>query len=223
MQHDKYKDANEFLSAGAKSEYYNAWMNARKYTPENIINTSDQFLKLYNKAENHVYVETGISDFDDMCLGLMQGHFTLFKAQTGIGKTEFMRYLEYRILKHYPDIKIATWHMEETKLRSLLGLVSYELRDNVTRKDLIEQKAADTKVQEAIQTLTKDERLFQFFLNDEDDPLDILQHIRYLSQACDVNYVFFEPIQDIAANMGAEESKEHGMGCILFSVNTHRE
>ena len=208
VQHDKYKDANEFLSAGAKSEYYNAWMNARKYTPENIINTSDQFLKLYNKAENHVYVETGISDFDDMCLGLMQGHFTLFKAQTGIGKTEFMRYLEYRILKHYPDIKIATWHMEETKLRSLLGLVSYELRDNVTRKDLIEQKAADTKVQEAIQTLTKDERLFQFFLNDEDDPLDILQHIRYLSQACDVNYVFFEPIQDIAANMGAEESKE---------------
>jgi hypothetical protein len=143
-----------------------------------------------------------------MCLGLMQGHFTLFKAQTGIGKTEFMRYLEYRILKNYPDIKIATWHMEETKLRSLLGLVSYELNDNVTRKDLIEQKQLDEKVKDGIRELTKDERLFQFFLNDEDDPLDLLTHIRYLSQACDVNYVFFEPIQDIAANMGAEESKE---------------
>lgn len=208
VQHDKYKDANEFLQAGAKAEYYNAWMNARKYTPDNIINTSDQFLKLYSKSENHVYVETGISDFDDMCLGLMQGHFTLFKAQTGIGKTEFMRYLEYRILKHYPDIKIATWHMEETKLRSLLGLVSYELNDNVTRMDLIKEKDADSLVQEAIVSLTKDERLFQFFLNDEDDPLDILTHIRYLSQACDVNYVFFEPIQDIAASLGAEEGKE---------------
>jgi twinkle protein len=208
VQHDKYKDANEFLQAGARAEFFNAWFNAVKYTPENIYNTTDKFLNLYNGAENHVYVETGIQDFDALCMGLMQGHFTLFKAQTGIGKTEFMRYLEYHILKNYPNISIAAWHMEETKLRSLLGLVSYELKDNVTRKDLIAEKGRDADVQEAIKTLTKDERFYQFFLNDEDDPLDILQHIRYLSQACGVKYVFFEPIQDIAANMGAEESKE---------------
>ena len=143
-----------------------------------------------------------------MCLGLMQGHFTLFKAQTGIGKTEFMRYLEFKILADYPQIKIAIWHMEETKLRSILGLASYYLQENVTRKDLIEEKNMDRQVQDAITALTKDERLYQFYLNDEDDPLDILSHIRYLSQACGVNYVFFEPIQDISAGVAAEESKE---------------
>ena len=208
VQHDKYKDANEFLEAGAKSEYYNAWLHARKYTPENVLNTTDQFLKLYNASENNVYVPTGISDFDDLCLGLMQGHFTLFKAQTGIGKTEFMRYLEYHILKNYPDIPIAAWHMEETKLRSLLGLVSYDLKTNVTRKDLIEESNKNAEVEESITRLTKDEKFFQFFLNDEDDPLDILNHIRYLSQACGVRYVFFEPIQDIAANANGDEGKE---------------
>ena len=141
-------------------------------------------------------------------MGLMQGHFTLFKAQTGIGKTEFMRYLEYRLLSKYPEIRIAAWHMEETKLRSVLGLVSYKLGENVTRKDLIQEKGLDRQVQEAITELTKDERLYQFFLNDEEDPLEILNHIRYLSQACGVQYIFFEPIQDIAANMSGEESKE---------------
>jgi hypothetical protein len=141
-------------------------------------------------------------------MGLMQGHFTLFKAATGIGKTEFMRYLEYHILKNYPDISIAAWHMEETKLRSLLGLVSYELNNNFTRKDLIERADAEEQVQESIVRLTKDERFYQFFLNDEDDPIDILGHIRYLSQACNVQYIFFEPIQDIAANMHGDESKE---------------
>lgn len=208
VQHDKYKDANEFLEAGARKEFYNAWFNAKKYTPENIINTSDQFLKMYNNSESHVYVETGVQEFDDLCMGLMQGHFTLFKAQTGIGKTEFMRYLEYHILTKHPEISIAAWHMEETKLRSLLGLVSYELNQNLTRKDLIAQDAAEQRVHDAIVKLTKDERLYQFFLNDEDDPLDILGHIRYLSQACGVQYIFFEPIQDIAANMGGDESKE---------------
>ena len=208
VPHDKYKDANEFLQAGAAQEFKAAWFNAKKYTPENVINTTDQFLGLYNKADDHVYVETGLAEFDEMCLGLMQGHFTLFKAQTGIGKTEFMRYLEYRILNQYPDIKIAIWHMEETKLRSLLGLVSYHLNENLTRKDLIEDKNMDVLVQDAIKDLTKDERLYQFYLNDEDDPLDLLSQIRYLSQACGVQYVFFEPIQDISAGVAAEESKE---------------
>ena len=206
--HDKYKDANEFLQAGAIEDFRTAWYKAKKYTPENVINTTDQFLGMYNKADDHVYVETGLSEFDDMCMGLMQGHFTLFKAQTGIGKTEFMRYLEYHILTNYPDINIAIWHMEETKLRSLLGLVSYHLQENVTRKDLIEEKGLDSLVQDSITHLTKDERLYQFYLNDEDDPLDLLSQIRYLSQACDVKYVFFEPIQDISASVAAEESKE---------------
>jgi len=208
VPHDKYKDANEFLQAGAVQDFKSAWFNAKKYTPENVINTTDQFLNMYNKADDHVYVETGLAEFDEMCLGLMQGHFTLFKAQTGIGKTEFMRYLEFKILADYPQIKIAIWHMEETKLRSILGLASYYLQENVTRKDLIEEKNMDRQVQDAITALTKDERLYQFYLNDEDDPLDLLSHIRYLSQACGVNYVFFEPIQDISAGVAAEESKE---------------
>jgi replicative DNA helicase len=98
--------------------------------------------------------------------------------------------------------------MEETKLRSLLGLVSYHIQDNLTRKDLIEEKNMDGAVKKAIEELTKDERLYQFYLNDEDDPLDLLAHIRYLSQACGVQYIFFEPIQDISAGVASEESKE---------------
>lgn len=208
VQHDTIKDANEFLQAGKRTEFFQAWLHAKKYTPENVYNSTDDFLKLYENHENHVYVETGIQDFDELCLGLMQGHFTVFKAQTGIGKTEFMRYLEYHILKNYPDIPIAAWHMEETKLRSLLGLVTYEVGDNVTRTDLIDEKGLDQKVRDAIVELTKGEKFYQFYLNDEDDPLDLLGHIRYLSQACGVKYVFFEPIQDIAASLGGDESKE---------------
>ncbi len=206
--HDKYKDANDFLQAGAAKEFVNAWWGARKFTPDNVLNTTNQFLNLYNKAEEHVYVQTGIPDFDDLALGLMQGHFTVFKAKTGIGKTEFMRYLQYRILSEYPDVPIAIWHLEETKLRSLLGLCSYELQANVTRKDLIVDNGYDEIVQEAISKITKDEMLFQFYLNDEDDPLLLLDQIRYLSQACGCKYIMFEPIQDVAASKNGDESKE---------------
>ena len=46
VPHDKYKDANEFLQAGAVQEFKSAWFNAKKYTPENVTNTTDQFLNM---------------------------------------------------------------------------------------------------------------------------------------------------------------------------------
>ena len=205
VDHSKYKDANEFLKNNARQEFKSAWFNAKKYTPENILNTSDQFLKLYQDSPNHLYVPTGITELDDKILGLMQGHFTMFKAPTGIGKTELMRYLEYNILKQ--SIPIAAWHLEETKLTSLLGLVSYELNDNLTRRDLIQDKGREADVLDAIKNLTKDELFYQFYLQDGDGADELCDQIRYFSQACGVRYVFFEPIQDVISG-SSDESKE---------------
>ena len=205
VDHSKFKDANEFLKAGAAQEFKSAWWGASKYTPENILNTSDQFLKLYKDTPNHTYVSTGITDLDDKILGLMQGHFTVFKAPTGIGKTELMRYLEYTLLKR--GVPIAAWHLEETKLRSLLGLVSYELKDNLTRRDLIDDKGREAEVVEAIKTLTKDELFYQFYLQDGEGADELCDQIRYFSQACGVRFVFFEPIQDVVSG-SSEDSKE---------------
>ena len=205
VDHSKYKDANEFLKNNAGQEFKSAWFNAKKYTPENILNTSEQFLKLYQDTPNHNYVPTGITELDDKILGLMQGHFTVFKAPTGIGKTELMRFLEFKLLKQ--GVPIAAWHLEETKLRSLLGLVSYELNDNVTRRDLIESKGREADVLEAIKTLTKDELFYQFYLQDGDGADELCDQIRFFSQACGVRYVFFEPIQDVISG-SSDESKE---------------
>ena len=204
VDHGQYKDANDFLQAGKAQDFKSSWWKPIKHTPENVINTADQFLKLYEDTPEHVYVPTGIQALDDKILGLMQGHFTMFKAPTGIGKTELMRYLEYQMLQR--DIPIATWHLEETKLRSLLGLASYHMNDNVTRRDLIEEKGVDREVREAIVDLTKGENLYQFYLGDGQGADELCDQIRFFSQACDCKFVFFEPIQDVIT--GTEESKE---------------
>ena len=205
VPHDTYKDANEFLQAGKGNDFKSAWWNARKYTPENILNTTDQFLSLYNDTPEHQYVETGIVALDDKILGLMQGHFTVIKAPTGIGKTEVMRFLEYNMLQK--GIPIAAWHLEETKLRSLLGLVSYDCKENLTRRDLIDEKKAHDRVVKSIESLTKDENFYQFYLGDGQGTEELIEQIRFFREACGVRYVFFEPIQDVVAGKN-EASKE---------------
>ena len=96
----------------------------------------------------------------------MQGHFTVIKAPTGIGKTEIMRYLEYNMLQH--NIPFAAWHLEETKLRSLLGVVSYYLKDDLTRKDLIAKKDRMQDVEAAIKHIVHNTGYMQFHLDDAD-------------------------------------------------------
>jgi twinkle protein len=205
VDHSRFKDANEFLKNDADAEFKSAWWNAKKYTPENVLNTSEQFLSLYRDTPEHQYIPTGIGALDDKILGLMQGHFTVIKAPTGIGKTEVMRYLEYNMLQR--GVTIAAWHLEETKLRSLLGLVSYHTKDNLTRRDLIEEKGAENTVVDAIVDLTKDENFYQFYLSDGQGSDDLIDQIRFFSQACDCKFVFFEPIQDVVVGT-SEESKE---------------
>lgn len=203
-----HKDPNEYLEAGESSDYLYAWMNAKKYTPPNVLNTPDQFLSLYRDAPDHQYVPTGIESLDEKILGLMQGHFTVIKAPTGIGKSSFMRHLEFEMLKQ--NVPIAVWHLEETKVRSLLGLVSYQLKDNLTRQDLIEEKGKDKEVQDAIVELTKDENLYQFYLDDSEGADELCDQIRYFSEVCGCKFVFFEPIQDVISS-SSEDSKEQAL------------
>ena len=206
VPHDKYKDANEFLQAGRGDLYRKAWWSSGLYTPENIYATEERFLELLHDTPEFSYIPTGIQALDDKILGLMQGHLTVIKAPTGIGKSEFMRYLEYNFIKNHPEVRFATWHLEETKLRSLLGVVSYYLQDNLTRKDLIVEKGKMKEVEEAIKYITHNTGYMQFHL-DESDADGLVEQVRVLTQVYGCQYVFFEPIQDVVT-VSNESNKE---------------
>lgn len=207
VPHGSLKDANEFLQSEKADLYRSCWYNAGLFTPENIYATAEDFLELLHDTPDHAYVPTNIQALDEKLLGLMQGHFTVIKAPTGIGKSEFMRYLEYNLIKNYPEVRFATWHLEETKLRSLLGVVSYHLQDNLTRKDLIMEKDRMKDVEEAIKYITENTGYMQFHLREEDGADELIEQIRILTQVYECKYVFFEPIQDVVT-VSSDESKE---------------
>ena len=205
VDHTLYKDANEFLQANKASEYKSAWYNAQRFMPDNILHSADDLLELFDDTPDHSYVPTGIPEFDKKAMGLMQGHFTVFKAPTGIGKTELMRYLEWNFLQR--GVTFATMHLEETKLRSVLGLVSYDLKDNLTRKDLVEEKGKTDEVRASIQRLGDSENYYQYFMKDGQGADELISQIRMFKEAYGCDYVMFEPVQDVIS-VGSEQNKE---------------
>jgi twinkle protein len=200
------KDANDYLTKGKASEFLYTWVRRKKYTPDNVMNSPEQFLSLFRETPDHNFVPTGITELDEKIKGIMRGFFTVFKAKTGIGKTELMRMIEYNLLKS--GTRIASWHLEESKLRSLLGLVSYELQDDVTRKDVIQEKGKEKEVEKAIEELTQSENYYQFYMRDEDTPEQLIEQIKYFSEVCDVKYIFVEPIQDVVAGKSDSNKEE---------------
>ena len=206
VSHGKYKDANEFLQNGIAPQYKDSWWNAQKIKPDNIRASAEDFLKLYHETPDYEYFPTGIEELDDKIMGIHKGAFTVILAPTGIGKTEFMRYIEWQALSN-SKYSIAICHLEETPLRSILGLASYALGDNVTRKDLVEEKGREQDVEAAFKAMTENEQLYQFQVKTTDTVDDLVEQIRFLVEAMGVDYVMLEPLQDlISGNTSEKES-----------------
>lgn len=216
VDHSIYKDANEFLQANKASEYKSAWFGAARFTPDNLLHSEADLLSLFDDTPEHLFVPTGIPEFDDKAMGLHRGHFTMFKAATGIGKTEVFRFLEWNFINR--GVTFATCHLEETPLRSVLGLVSYDLNDNLTRKDLIDSKGKTEEVRESIKRLAATEHFYQFNLRDGDGADELVQQVKMMATVYGCQFVMIEPIQDTITT-SSESSKESELAQLAIRLS----
>lgn len=217
MEHGQYKDANDFLQAGDAQAYKQAWWKAKKVKPDNILIGGDDFLSLYEDSPDFEYFETGIKELDEKMLGICKGYVTLIQAESGLGKTEFTRYLEWQCLTN-STYKIAAMHLEETKLRSILGLVSYKLEDNLTIKKFIEEKGREEDVKHAIKELTDSERFMLFDYDMQEGHEELVRQVRYLVAALKVDFIVIEPIQDCVT--GTSSEKEGKLADLITQLST---
>ena len=216
VDHSVYKDANEFLQANKAAEYKSAWFGAARFTPDNLLHSEADLLSLFDDTPEHSFVPTGIPEFDEKAMGLHRGHFTMFKAATGIGKTEVFRFLEWNFINR--GVTFATCHLEEIPLRSVLGLVSYDLNDNVTRKDLIEEKGKTEEVRASIKRLAETEHFYQFKLREGDGADELVQQVKMMATVYGCQFVMIEPIQDTITT-SSESSKESELAQLAIRLS----
>lgn len=206
MNLGEYKDANEMLQAGDFKAFKDAWWGAKVYKPDWTLSDEDEYLKLYRESPDFEYFETGIPELDAKMLGICKGYITLIQAESGVGKTEFTRYLEWMCLTN-STYKIATCRKEETPLRSLLGMVSYDIKKNVTLKKLIEENNLNEEVEESIKKIGSEGRFITFKTDETAGNDETIKQLRYLIAAFDVDFILLDPVQDLVTGANASEKE----------------
>ena len=212
----QYKDANEMLCANEEASFKSSWWSAPKSQPNNVYTTYDDFITLFNEAPSTSFVELDFPAFDNLVGGIPMGHYTLLKARTGIGKTEVTRFIEDKFLAK--EVPFACWHLEEPALRSILGLVSYDLDDNLTRKDLIDDKGKKADVLASIAQISNTDLYHQFYMNEDCTTEDLINQCNFMQAAYDIKFVIVEPVQDIL-NIGGDEHKEAALADLATRIS----
>jgi len=205
VQMSLFKDANEYLTNGKAEEFKRLWYNAKRFLPEGILSSYNEFDEIIDSSQNKEGVPYPFKDLQEITYGIRTGEVALFTAMEGIGKTEVIRAIEFHLLKH-TDANLGIIHLEEGKDRLLKGLAGYQLRTPV---HLPTAQVSNDDVKKAIRDLTqRDERLHVYSHFGSSDPNVILDTIRFLVTSCHCKYVFLDHITMVVSGLSEDDERK---------------
>jgi len=200
-----HKDANDYILSSHVSEFLTAWKGAKKYTPDNIINSFDSIAKSLRKTS---VVRLGTYPFPGLQTslhGLYMGEMVVFKGDEGIGKTELFRAMEHHLLKE-TDKNIGILHLEEDKSTTIKGVATYERKYPFTH---LQDSSSEQEILEAYKEAVSndDSRLYIYDSFDVEDEDKLLDNIRFLVSACNCSFIFLDHITWLATGLQNEDER----------------
>lgn len=202
---NRHKDANAYLEAGEANEFEGAWKAAKRYAPDNIISTYEEFARSLVETKDDVLATLPFPTLQNRLYGLLSGRVYVFKGLEGIGKTEIFRAMEYHVLsttKH----NIGVLHLEEDNGTTIKALAGYTLKVPTVAPD---SSVSNDEIMAAIKKLTKDDegRLHIHEAWDVEDEDAILDTIRFLASAVGCRLIFLDHISWLATGLDADDDE----------------
>lgn len=197
------KDANEYLEAGEEDVLREIFGRARKYLPETLVSSLDDFDRIIEEEP-----ESGIpypfKTLTQKTKGIRLGEAVLVTAQEGVGKTEIMHAIEYSLLEN-TDASVGAIFNEELPKRHLEALAGIRLQRPVHLPD---SGCTRDQVREALREVVKeDDRLYVYNNFGSDDPEILLDTIRFLVVARSCRYVLLDHISMVVSGLTTDDER----------------
>lgn len=203
------KDANDYLIAGWATKFYKEWWAAPTFTPSGIKLGKDMWDEI-STPKNYDTIKYPWEGMNAMTYGIRLSEVLLVTADTGVGKTSFLKEIEHFILKD-KDIAekgygIGFLHLEESNGDTALGLMSISADKPLHLPDV---RAGVDKVElkTYFDDVINNDRVVIWDHFGSNSIHEVLNKIRHMSNlGC--KYIFLDHLSIIVSDQNGDERKQ---------------
>jgi twinkle protein len=197
------KDACDYLSNGRGAEYVNQWWRAESYVPDGIVQAST----LWDSVSTPEPVAEAFYPFkglNELLYGLRPSELITVTAGSGLGKSQFLREILYRILET-TKWTVGGMFLEESVRKTARSIMSLHANKKLHLPDT---PVSEQELKEAFDATLGTNRVFLF---DHFGSLaidNVLNRIRYMARACDCRVIFLDHISLVVSGMDGNDERK---------------
>lgn len=197
------KDACDYLSNGRGTEYVNQWWRSESYVPDGIVAASS----LWDSVSTPEPVAEAFYPFkglNELLYGLRSAELITVTAGSGLGKSQFLREILFRILET-TKWNIGGMFLEESVRKTARSIMSLHANKKLHLPDT---PVTEQELKEAFDATLGTNRVYLF---DHFGSLaidNVLNRIRYMARACDCRVVFLDHISLVVSGMDGNDERK---------------
>jgi twinkle protein len=190
-------DPSEYLVAGKVEEFRKLWWDASTYTPDGIVSSVADFWDIAKTDIVRSTVNYPWTKLNKLTYGIRRGEAVLVTAPEGVGKTQIMREIGYKILTDQKEDSLGLIFLEENKERTVKGLMSLAANKPLHLPD---SEYTDQEFKEAFDNTFGTGRVHMFSNFDHNSFNGIASRIRFMARALDCKYFILDHISILVSD-----------------------
>lgn len=203
----KFKDANDYLLNKANELFVREWWQAPSFKPDGLKLGSEMWNEIIERKESFT-VPYPFPGCNDKTYGIRLSELVIITADTGVGKTSFLKHIEHHLLTN-PEVKeknygVGFLHLEEPNGDTALGLLSIH---NSTPYHLPDVLRPEEDLRAAYEELLDNDRVViwdHFGSNSVDAVLDKVRHMAALG----CKYIVLDHLSIVVSDQSGDERKQ---------------
>lgn len=202
-----HKDANEYLLAKDSERFVREWWQAPDYKPDGLKLGSEMWQEIIDRKE-HFTVEYPFPGLNKMTYGMRLSELVVVTADTGVGKTSFLKHIEHKLLTD-ETVKekgygVGFLHFEEPNGDTALGLLSIH---NRVPYHLPDAERNPAELRQAYDEVLNNNRavIWDHFGSNSVDA--VINKIRHMS-ALGCKYIVVDHLSIIVSDQSGDERKQ---------------
>jgi twinkle protein len=195
---NRHKDANEYLMAQEAKDFVDAWWKAETFTPDGIVAGSSLWGTV-TKPVTASTVQYPFEELNKLTFGVRPGELVMVTAGSGLGKSQFLREIVWKIIQDTQD-NIGMMFLEESVQKTAISMMSLAANKPL---HLPTTQYTPAEYEAAFNATLGLDRLF-FFDHFGSTGIDnIVNRVRYMAKALNCKYVILDHISIVVS---AQES-----------------